>query len=68
MVRTAPCSILAGLRVRVRVRVSARVRVAVRVRVSVRVRARVTVTVRVTGWHHYGCRPAARGAAPRAPD
>ena len=61
-----PCSILAGLRVRVRVRVSVRVRV--RVRVSVRVRARVTITVRVTGWHHYGCRPAARGAAPRAPD
>ena len=56
-----PCSILAGLRVRVRV--SARVRVAVRVRVSVRIRARVTVTVRVTGWHHYGCRPAARSGA-----
>ena len=56
-----PCSILAGLRVRVRV--SARVRVAVRVRVSVRIRARVTVTVRVTGWHHYGCRPAARSDA-----
>ena len=56
-----PCSILAGLRVRVRVRVSVRVRASVRV--SVRVRARVTVTVRVTGWHHYGCRPAARSDA-----